>query len=279
MSKISSLSNWIQQQLTRYIEEDDDQFKVTSFALFHLRNGTSEEELHTVSIGSKQWEAKVLAERFDSMASTHASGLSGRQQYIIKCTLANEAPCPPFTLPKAGEILDIGLGTEGPTPVGHTAQMMRHNESLMRISLFNTEKLVEQMANMNLQLMETNTKLMNQNAEAFEAVKELIIEKAETEHKDQASLLEYQRKTQERQVVLNLLPGILNKLTGGKLLPTSSMAETVFNQLKTTLQPEQIEKIAEVLNPDQLAPLMQLLTSGNDSEEKANSNGNDSKAG
>jgi hypothetical protein len=265
MAKLFSMSQWFSQQLTRQFESEieeaeRDRYTCNSFILYHMKNGTVEDELHTQALGSKKWDPATLASRFDDIAATHASGIPGRQQYFIKPVFNDDiVVAPKYTFGKAGETQDIGIGTEGPSPQGLLGQMMRHNETMMRIMTIHTEALAETQQHIIEQQTHQINSLTNENVEAFKAIKEMVIEQVKTEHNGQAELLEYERRTKQQQFLLSLAPGLINKVIGKNVLPQSSVAESVIEQLKATLDPEQIAKIAEILKPEQLAPLLQLI--------------------
>jgi len=265
MAKLYSMAQWFMQQLTRELDPDEENTKrenlrVVAFQLYHVTGNGREEELFSITVGTKKWSGKELADRFDSTAATHASGLSGRQQYNLKAIFADETvAAAQFPFGKAGENNDIGLGTEGPTQQGFMAQMMRHVETYAKLLTVHSEAMMTRMGEMVETLSDHNQKLMAQNADAFEVIKDVIVEKAKAEHENQAGLLEYERKTKQQQMLLSLLPGLLNKLTGINLLPQSSLAEVAIQQLKETLTPEQLARIADILSPEQMVPILQML--------------------
>jgi hypothetical protein len=269
MAKLYSMGQWFAQQLTRQYEpeveeQERERYTCNSFVLFHVKNGTIEEEIHTQALGSKKWEASTLASRFDDMAATHASGIPGRQQYFIKAVFNDDSIISPkFTFGKAGESQDIGIGTEGPSQQGFMGQMMRHVETYARIMTIHTEQMFKMQSEANEQLQEQNKRLTDENVEAFKAIKEMVIEQTKNEHNGQAELLEYERRTKQQQFLLSLAPGLLNKLLGKEIIPQGSMAESAIAQLKATIEPEQIAKIAEILKPEQMVPILQLIAPEN----------------
>jgi hypothetical protein len=263
-----NMTAWINRQLTRMYEEGgeggapNEGYRVVQFTLLHMRQTTVEDEVHTLKLGSKQWTGKELADRFDQLACTHASGLSGSQQFVLRVFYFDESLSVenlPFR--KAGESQDIGIGTEGPTATGLTAQLMRLNESLVRINTIHSDSLLKQQGAMVESLMEALQQQRAENVHAFEVVKELVMERARAEHDGSKELLLIQRKTAERNKLLSLMPGLVNKIVGRNILPEGGIAELALSHLKSTLTPEQIEQIGMVLSPDQLSVLLPLLQS------------------
>jgi hypothetical protein len=66
-----SLRQWIGSVLTRHLTQDASP-KLSAFSLVHVRNGTQEEEVKNIVIGSKEWEPKDLAITLDQTAATIA---------------------------------------------------------------------------------------------------------------------------------------------------------------------------------------------------------------
>jgi hypothetical protein len=267
MATALSLSAWIQRQLTRHFSEAgtiEETMKVVRFTLFHVRVGSSEgDEIQNLELGNRQWDGKTLAKRFDEVASTHAAGLSGRQQFVLRAFYFDETlKCEQYPFGKAGESFDEGLGTEGPTNAGHMAQMMRHNEALVRINTVHSEALIERASHMLDRTSEALEKVIGENIRMFDAMKEQRIQQLDAEYSRQKELLEYQRKTEERGKLMALIPGLVNSLLGTKLIPEATVENLVFKQLKATLTPDQLNGLVQLLSPDQLAIVAPLLDPG-----------------
>lgn len=259
--KTVSMVQWFAQQMTRSIE-DGEGYQVVSFQLFHMKNGTLEDEILGVVMAGKQYEPKELANRFEQAAATHAAGLSGRQQFFIRACYVNDGSPGQYPFGKAGETQDIGLGTEGPTAQGHMGQMMRHNEALFKASIVANDSVVNHLTGLVEQMANHNAALMKQNAEAFEILKERAMADVQRDNDESAKRLQYERSTQMRQMFLGMLPGLLEKFTGQKLLPEDTQVASAFKALKNTLTPEQIATIAGALSPEQQMIVVPLLTNG-----------------
>lgn len=266
--QVMNLTAWVGAQMAKMVDEAandtsfNEAYRVTSFMVAHSRsNGL--DEVQTINLGSKQRTPKEIADTLDQIAGTHACGLSGRQQYVIKCIFASDEVTPTtYNLGKAGESNDLGLGTEGPTPTGLIAQLMRLNEAHTRIGAVHTEAIISKQGEIIENLMTQVSSQMTENAKAFTVLKEMIIDKAIADHANQKELLLEERKTQERQKLMSLVPGLVNKALGTKIFPEGSIAEIVIKQLKNTLRPEQIEGLAQILDPEQLSMILPLLDSG-----------------
>ena len=172
-----NMTGWITRQLSRMYTEGSEgevleNLRVIQFELAHVRIGNMDgDEVHTIPTGSKQYTGKELADTFEQLALTHANGFSGTQTFILRARFADPTVEPAkFPFRKAGQLMQEGLGTEEPNMTGHMAQMMRHNEALMRISSNNSEMMLNRMGEMVERLMSHNEELMTQNARAFESV-------------------------------------------------------------------------------------------------------------
>jgi len=257
-----SMAAWIHRQLTRHYEEGaDETMRVIQFTLFHIKTSSQVgDEIHTLKLGSQQYDSKVLAKRFDEIACTTAEGMSGRQQFALRAiyedsTLTSES----FPFQKAGESFDQGLGTEGPTQQGHMSQMMRHNEALVRINTVHSESVISSLKDLVSSLGEGMRDLMSENANMFRAMKELRVQQLDEEFSRNRELLQFQRATSERQKLFALLPGFVNTVVGKKILPEGGLAEIAFQQLKQTITPDQVAGLAQILTPEQLAMVAPLL--------------------
>jgi hypothetical protein len=271
MDKLT-MGAWFAQQLTREFE-DGERYHVAAFILYHLSGGGMvETEILSVATGGKQYTAAELSKRFNQTATTHASGIPGRQGFVIKAEYAGENTEPAqFPFGKQGENQDIGIGTEGPTPQGIVSQMMRHAEVTMRICTLSQETMMQRQNETIEQMRDYQERLMKQNAEAFELLKERAIEDAQAEHLRQKDLLEYERKTQTQAALMQMLPGFIEKLTGKSLLPQDTTTALAVSTLKKTVTPEQMAAIAGILTPEQLMVLMPLIQP---SEPAASGGGN-----
>lgn len=267
-----TLKQWIAVQLTNnLLNEQND--KLSVFSLMHIRNGMQEEEVKSIPIGSKEWDPKELATVLDQIAATIATGIPGRQQFIIYAHFQSGRR-EQFPFGKAGEIEVGGIGTEPPTGQGIVVQLMRHNEAIMRISCVNTEQIFTKLLN-SMEVMGSMTeKLLSENADVLDVLKQMVLERTVQEHSHKKELLEYERGTLYRQKLLAYAPAMLNQLAGRELIPQSTAESAVFEYLSETLTSEQIEKLSTILTPEQLAPVIGILADKEKAKQAQQQEGN-----
>jgi len=271
------LHQWIAQQLAHNLVSDDGD-KLNNLSLVHVKNGSdSTEEIKSITIGSKSWEPKELANALDQVAATFAAGIPGRQQFVIYADFLPSLRREQFSLGKLGEgEFEKGFGSEPATERGFMAQMMRHNEANTRLCYQHQAEIFDRLLK-TIELTSTmNEQLLKENAEVMVAAKQMVMEKAADEHNKKKELLEYQRSTAERAKLLQLAPAVLNKavlaLTGKELIPTSNIALDVLKNLSETLTEDQVKGLANILTPEQLSQLAPVLIS---LKEESNSNVNE----
>lgn len=263
-----TLHQWIAKQLTHNVIVDDGD-KLINFSLVHVKSGCSSEtgdEIKTITLGSKDWSPKEIADSLDQIATTVAAGIPGRQQFVIFACYLPSNRKEPFPFGKLGESeFEKGLATEPANERGFMAQMMRHNEAMARITTQHQIEIFDKLVKTIEITSSMNERLLEENAEVIVAVKNMVIEKAADEFTKKKELLEYQRTTAERAKLLQLAPVVINKaalaLTGKELIPVQNMAVDVLKNLADTLTEDQVKGLAGILTPEQLTQLAPVLMS------------------
>lgn len=253
-----TLEAWIQEALT----DDQKENACTAISLMHLK-GMSETEVFTIRIGAKNWTAKDMSQTFRHKADGYSQDLPGSQTFILQAFYGKEEPEArhPFRINVAGHDVDT-LGTEGPTKMGMVQQAMRHSENLHQMLITQTGKLLEAQRHAMQSIVDQNAALMQENADSFALVKGFLADKLNAEHNGEMKRLEYSRHTQERQQLFKTLPMLLNTLTGREIIPTSTHDTELLEFLTESMTEEQLQKLATILTPEQLAflaPRMQAI--------------------
>src|SRR5262245_18485059 len=206
-----TLDQWIREALL----DTDKDGKCSAMTLVHLVAGNSEREIHSVKFGPKPWEPKHLADLFRGKAENYASELTGIQSF---CVLAfygdsNEPQARKSKMIK-GDTMHDGLATEPPTKEGQIMQGMRHLEAAMQLALGQTGRLFDASAKTLAAVLEHNGRLLQENRDAFDIVKEMMIKQIEGNHTHKMTEMTYQRKTEERSKMLGMAPALINSLMG-----------------------------------------------------------------
>jgi hypothetical protein len=150
--------------------------------------------------------------------------------------------------------------SEPATERGHLAQMMRHNEALARLSVVNTQNLIETLmrdnASQRAVLEKQGAQIMDAAALIQESLdnstaRRIAEKEAATKQELVGSMLEH---------VKLMLPVIVNKLAGQKITPESDPSFTLLASLFESLTREQQQRLfTELLSPSQAAVLAEFV--------------------
>ena len=172
-----ALAHWIREALTAE-SRDGSAVRPKFFSLQHYQAGQPK-EFRTFPVGSKPIDPDQLAEALESIARTHAGGLSGAQQYAVWCVYDNPlCPTDEYIMRVAG-IVEAGLETEPPTSQGQHAQIMRHNEGLMRLALGGSQTTNDTLVNLVSQLGGMVSRLIEEQAASLELAKQVVLQRAQ----------------------------------------------------------------------------------------------------
>lgn len=247
-----TLDQWIREALL----DTDKDGKCSAMTLVHLVAGNSEREIHSVKFGPKPWEPKHLADLFRGKAENYASELTGIQSF---CVLAfyGERNEPQARKPMMikGDTMHDGLATEPPTKEGQIMQGMRHLEAAMQLALGQTGRLFDASAKTLATVLEHNGRLLAENRDAFEIVKEMMIKQIEGNHTHKMAEMTYQRKTEERSKILGMAPALVNSLMGREIFPQASADTALLDTLMDEVDDNAIQMLATVLKPEVMGAL------------------------
>lgn len=215
-----STEEWVR----RCLLDQDKGAPCTAFALMHLQAGGHATELHAKPLPEKMpiEAVETIAELFEGIASSHAEGLPGAQQYQLLAFYGGRKQAQAFRpFIRQGYTELEGLATESPGPNGVIAQSMRHLEAKGMAYIKGMTSLLEaQNRTIELQIMRENG-LRAENAALFTGFKDLMMQQMTERHDRRMEELSYQRQTQERQMFMKAVPGLINSATGKDVFPQS----------------------------------------------------------
>lgn len=247
-----TLDQWIREAL---LDADKDG-KCTAMTLVHLVAGNSEREIHTVKFGPKAWDPKHLADLFRGKAENYASDLTGIQSFCVLAFYADRnEPQARKPMMIRGDTMHDGLATEPPTKEGQIMQGMRHLEAAMQLALGQTGRLFEASAKTLQTVLEHNARLLTENRDAFDIVKEMMIKQIEGNHTHKMTEMTYQRKTEERAKMLGMAPALINSLMGREIFPQASADTALLDTLMDEVDDNAIQMLATVLKPEVMGAL------------------------
>lgn len=253
------------------VSEKQDLYGVkrcSGFSLVHMRGG-QQVELKTVRIGSRSWDTKELAQLFESVAENFAGGVPGVQQFQLLAFYDDQdQPQSFYPFRKAGEQEGDGIVTEGPTGTGPMAQMMRHYEADRRITTQYASTLFSYMERLLDKAGKRIEQLEQQEQDAIELAKTVVMEQSQKQHERRIEIMKLERAEKDRDTIVKLLPAVANRVLGKEIIPQSDADSAIIEHLADTLEPDQVQKLAAVLRPEQWALIADRVLQVLDSKAK-----------
>lgn len=250
-----SIQAWIHEAM---VDPDKDD-PISMMALVHM-TGQQTREIHTTKFSSgKSWEAKALAEMFRGKAETYSQDLSGVQTFNLLAFYGGRSEPQaafPFIVNSVADPANAHLSTEPPTAEGKAMQGMRQTEMLFQ----QTYRRQAAQDDYTLRLLEIQNRMlsetMSENREMFVVMKEMMMTTALNQHQHKMKELEYQRSSEERKKFLTFVPPLVNTILGRDVFPQSTEDTALIESIADSLSEEDVMKIAGVIKPEMLGPLM-----------------------
>jgi hypothetical protein len=159
--------------------------------------------------------------------------------------------------------------TEQPNAKGFAIQQMRHNEGLIRMLVANTTSMqhhTEKLLERSFARIET---LESERMNTIQIVEAMLDGKGERESRAEAAREVLARQNDAWQQAKLLLPTVVNKITGKKLMPETSTPTTeIVHELIGSLTPAQIAQLQGVFTPTQMIGFATLYDSRGAVEEQ-----------
>lgn len=182
----------------------------------------------------------------------------------------------PFRLRGESDLdMDSESGEEAPTAKGIITQLMRHNEAMARILVQTTGASMASMARRLESADKLNEALAKERREMFVTLEEA---KSEQHNRDMELMLTeggMKRKDQAFAKLMALVPMVINKIAGSKLLPDKSdPIMMLLEPLIGSLDQAQFQAIAQSLTPEQQIMFVDLLKTFQERKQLAEKNAN-----
>ena len=229
--------------------------KLTRLELRQMTHGAPDAAIESwvFNEDSKSIVCEDLAEEIFQTAIADGEEHDGPTKYTVLSYYGGQdypsGRCPATTVLSAKRSDGDYQETEMPNSRGFAAQQMRHNEALMRMLVSSGSTHMQHMERLLGKAYERIEGLEEERGgllEVFETLQQNTHTR-ELENRDQDARLQNREDMLEQIKVL--LPTVVNKLSGQKLLPE-----------KTTPRDEIVHNLLASLNPDQLATLQAMLT-------------------
>lgn len=252
MDVASKLTAWMTQQRK-------DATSVT-LVLYHLLVSTKEELLLEVTdVEPVDAALEATAKQFVAFAGDDAHVLAGVQSYLVRMR-SGARDLGRFTFRMSGEENHNRLiSSEPPTAEGLTAQLMRHNEvyarALAAMSTHAGQMAQREAESLRVQLRERD----KTHLETIRLLEDLTSAKAKRDLDAQKAANEERRANDIYEKVSLILPTVVNRALGAKVLPEkSSPSFETIRALMSSLRPNQLQALQAVLEPEQLIALIEL---------------------
>ncbi len=252
---------WIDEQL-KAVEEDG---ALSALLLVHHEGQGSLREVQALKSGGAKWgDASVMADVFDAVATRHARGLIGEQQFELQATYGGGGRVK-RTLPfgKAGRLMfgsiPGGLSTEPPTMVGQSQQGMRLAELVVQGFLAKWNGITDTQAALIDRVFRRLGDLERENRELFVVLRQELIRTVQLAHEQRMKELEFARSTEERRKLIKIMPAFVNAVTGSEIFPQSTEDTALVETLADNVTPDQLKMFTAVLK-DRSPEMAALLT-------------------
>ncbi len=220
-------------------------------------NGTAKTEVHPVTFGSRIWTPAELAKLFRGKAESYAQDLDGDQLFMLYAFYGNN-PEPqashPYRVDEQRE--SGGINTHGPSDKGLIAHAMSQSATSVAQANRQSQFCFQALQGMTQMLADQNVALRKENNEVMAVFKQMIIEKAADDNAARMAQLSYERSTGERKKWLGFLPALVNTVIGREIFPQSTADTALIEMIAEKLGEEDIAKVAGVVPPELMGPLM-----------------------
>ena len=247
-------------EVTSEFDSDETGKKCTSLVLVH-HQGNRKEEVRAISIGSRAFDPKELAEMFEQMAVNIAGGIPGVQQFSVLCFFdEQDKPSSFYPWRLAGESDSYGLGTEPPTDTGERQASMRHTENIFRIAAGRDEsrdrrdnEFFDMLMKERTEMRDEIKRMRQEELNTIELARNVILEKAANLHKHQMELEDRKSGNATKARLLQLLPVLVNQITGREIFPQGVADTALIDSLADHMTQDQIMKLSSILSGEQMA--------------------------
>lgn len=260
MSLETDLTRWLSRELVK----DRKDKPICKITLRHAAPGTKGNEVETVDLTERTLSLDNipdLAEEIISRAQTDADGIGGVQRYTVTLYAVNEVRAVlrwPFRIRANGDEFE-DAGDEAPNAKGLLTQLMRHNEAIAKTMVHAVAGITTVMARRLESSDNTVTRLTEQHHRNMELLEEA---KSEQHTRDMELLTTEASETRKNQMfekLALLVPVMINKLAGQKVLNAEDPAAMMLKAFSESISPEQFQSIQKTLKPEQLILLAQIL--------------------
>lgn len=252
--KYKTLERWIEEAL-----RDAEKGKPCSaLAVIYKGDGGRTKEIHSIKLGGKTWEPKVLADIMQGKAETYAQDLGGIQTFEL-LAFYGDGREPEASLPFRivdGELRQGGAGRlvkETPDQAGLTHQLMRHIENSETINAGLLTEFAKLQIQREARLYDREDKMdkvlqdMREEVnDAYALVREMIMQRKVDDHKMMMDRLRYMNDMKMMNELMEKGPMLANIISGKEVFPQNAADTALIEQLAKKIKPEQIDSLVDI---------------------------------
>ena len=260
MPFVQSTQGWIKDA----IEQKRPEGMCVAIAVCHMQGAIAKEiyTYHMDGLGTP----KSIDALLKGKAESYCAELQGVQSCCLQAFYGDEnepKDTRPFMITPSLTYGANGLSTEAPTEKGMRQQEMRHNEALMQAGVGAMSRAFEYMSKMvemsmkqQEMMAQHNHQLREENIDAINVVKEMTMTLVDSRHEKEMKQLEHVRESEERKKWLSMAPMLINTILGRSVFPDGNADTALVETIAESLDEESVMKIAGVLKPEMMGPLM-----------------------
>lgn len=265
MSDNKKLESWL---TAEFCKDRPEGKPLRKFVLRTAAPGTKGSDVDDFKIDARIEldEIPVWASQIMARAQDDADGRGpGTYQYVVLAMLkGEEKPVARFTMRVAGnEDLDLdedGTNENAPNMKGLMSQLMRHNESYARALAMMTAQQVASAVRRQESAERTVERLLDERMKMYETLEQ---SRSQQHDRDMDLMLadsEQKRKDAVFGKIMQLMPLVVNKMMGSKVLPDKSdPLMMILEPLIDSMGAEQFKAIQQALTPEQTLMFVELL--------------------
>jgi len=252
MKKRKSMDDWIREALN----DPDKDGPCSMLVLVHMV-GEQQKEIHAVKFTGKTWAEKDLAEMMRGKAETYCQDLPGVQTFQLLAFYKSTHPEAfyPFIVNNISNT--NGLFTENLTSEEGRRSAHSRREEMFFQQMFQFQRSLNEHAGSVIdRYARHNEQLHKENMDAYGIVKDMLMEKSLNDHKFKMERLQYERDSDERKKWMQWGPMLINTIVGREVFPQSVADTSLVESIADSLKEDDIMKLAGVIDPKLLGPLM-----------------------
>jgi hypothetical protein len=234
------------------------QVKLAGAVLVELRHISVNDQPSAVQRWRFESDLGTLASEIWTAAQQWADGVgSGSQRFAIAVLDGKDRPLAQFLMRAASEAVGgLTYDSEPATIAGVTKQLMRHTEAMMRGTALAHAQVTDHLLRQLERSAQRCEALEAKHLELLQLSEDLLSQKAGRDLAAQRQSMQERRKDELLRKMGVLLPVVVAKLSGK---PVPAQLDPAMRELAKSLDGDQLDKLAQVLRPEQVIALTTLI--------------------